>query len=189
MELGDGVEAVFAHRADRCGAADSTRPEPFAPPGWTWQAAGMGRPLQLCVFACLFAAVGCVINPVPTPGPGEVLTRTLWLSVDPYMRGRLWDRASYAAPVQMVCGVGSSTDTALGAFEAVRAGHPQSDVILTSLQSNSNCPSPIRQGGEHERKTNKNKIKTSDIDKFLGAKFRKFPSIFVFHGFTLYSFC
>lgn len=40
-------------------------------------------------------------GPVPTPGPGEVLTRTLWLSVDPYMRGRLWDRASYAAPVQI----------------------------------------------------------------------------------------
>lgn len=38
----------------------------------------------------------------------------------------------YAAPVQMVCGVGSSSDTALGAFEAVRAGHPQSDVILTT---------------------------------------------------------
>jgi hypothetical protein len=40
-----------------------------------------------------------VEEPMPTPGPGEVLTRTLFLSIDPYMRGRLSDRASYAAPV------------------------------------------------------------------------------------------
>jgi NADPH-dependent curcumin reductase len=37
---------------------------------------------------------------VPTPGPGEVLTRTIFLSIDPYMRGRLSDRASYAPSVQ-----------------------------------------------------------------------------------------
>ncbi len=36
---------------------------------------------------------------VPTPGPGEVLLRTIWLSLDPYMRGRMSDAASYAAPV------------------------------------------------------------------------------------------
>jgi NADPH-dependent curcumin reductase CurA len=38
---------------------------------------------------------------IPEPGPGEVLTRTIWLSIDPYMRGRLSDRKSYAAPVQI----------------------------------------------------------------------------------------
>jgi NADPH-dependent curcumin reductase CurA len=36
---------------------------------------------------------------LPQPGHGEVLTRTIWLSLDPYMRGRLSDRKSYAAPV------------------------------------------------------------------------------------------
>jgi NADPH-dependent curcumin reductase CurA len=36
---------------------------------------------------------------VPTPGPGEVLLRTIWLSLDPYMRGRMSDGPSYAAPV------------------------------------------------------------------------------------------
>jgi NADPH-dependent curcumin reductase len=40
-----------------------------------------------------------VETPLPAPSPGEVLTRTIWLSIDPYMRGRLYDRASYAAPV------------------------------------------------------------------------------------------
>jgi NADPH-dependent curcumin reductase CurA len=38
---------------------------------------------------------------IPPPGPGEVLTRTIWLSIDPYMRGRLSDRKSYAPPVQI----------------------------------------------------------------------------------------
>ncbi len=38
---------------------------------------------------------------VPEPQPGEVVTRTLWLSIDPYMRGRLSDRKSYAPPVQI----------------------------------------------------------------------------------------
>jgi NADPH-dependent curcumin reductase CurA len=36
---------------------------------------------------------------VPTPGAGEVLLRTLFLSLDPYMRGRMSDAKSYAAPV------------------------------------------------------------------------------------------
>jgi NADPH-dependent curcumin reductase CurA len=33
------------------------------------------------------------------PGPGEVLVRVLYLSLDPYMRGRMRDAASYAPPV------------------------------------------------------------------------------------------
>src|SRR4051812_42490461 len=36
---------------------------------------------------------------VPAPGPGEVLLRTIWLSLDPYMRGRMSDGPSYAQPV------------------------------------------------------------------------------------------
>src|SRR3954453_3836472 len=35
----------------------------------------------------------------PTPGDGQVLLRTIWLSLDPYMRGRMSDGPSYAAPV------------------------------------------------------------------------------------------
>ena len=36
---------------------------------------------------------------VPAPGPGEVLLRTIWLSLDPYMRGRMSEGPSYAQPV------------------------------------------------------------------------------------------
>ncbi|HET7757714.1 MAG TPA: NADP-dependent oxidoreductase [Steroidobacteraceae bacterium] len=38
-------------------------------------------------------------GPVPTPGAGEVLLRTRYLSLDPYMRGRMSDAPSYAPPV------------------------------------------------------------------------------------------
>jgi len=39
--------------------------------------------------------------PVPTPGPGQVLVRHQFLSLDPYMRGRLSDAKSYAAPQEI----------------------------------------------------------------------------------------
>nr|WP_315431707.1 NADP-dependent oxidoreductase [uncultured Albidiferax sp.] len=38
---------------------------------------------------------------VPTPAAGQVLLRTLYLSLDPYMRGRMNDAASYAPPVAL----------------------------------------------------------------------------------------
>jgi NADPH-dependent curcumin reductase len=37
--------------------------------------------------------------PVPQLRAGELLLRTLWLSLDPYMRGRMSDAPSYAPPV------------------------------------------------------------------------------------------
>ncbi len=37
--------------------------------------------------------------PVPEPGEGQVLLRTLYLSLDPYMRGRMSEGPSYAEPV------------------------------------------------------------------------------------------
>lgn len=39
-----------------------------------------------------------VTEPIPTPDDGEVLLRTRYLSLDPYMRGRMSDAPSYAAP-------------------------------------------------------------------------------------------
>jgi NADPH-dependent curcumin reductase CurA len=37
--------------------------------------------------------------PLPSPQPGEVLVRTVYLSVDPYMRGRITGVRTYADPV------------------------------------------------------------------------------------------
>ena len=39
--------------------------------------------------------------PAPTPGDGQILVRSIYLSVDPYMRGRMNDVKSYAPPVQI----------------------------------------------------------------------------------------
>jgi NADPH-dependent curcumin reductase CurA len=38
---------------------------------------------------------------IPSPANGQVLLRTRYLSVDPYMRGRMNDRRSYVAPFQL----------------------------------------------------------------------------------------
>ncbi|HYD49716.1 MAG TPA: NADP-dependent oxidoreductase [Terriglobales bacterium] len=35
---------------------------------------------------------------MPRPGRGQFLVRNLWMSVDPYMRGRMMDRKSYVPP-------------------------------------------------------------------------------------------
>src|SRR3954447_20013500 len=39
--------------------------------------------------------------PVPQPADGQVLLRTLYLSLDPYMRGRMNEGPSYAPPVSI----------------------------------------------------------------------------------------
>jgi NADPH-dependent curcumin reductase CurA len=38
---------------------------------------------------------------LPDPAPGQALVRNLWMSVDPYMRGRMYDRPSYVPPFQI----------------------------------------------------------------------------------------
>lgn len=38
-------------------------------------------------------------TPIPEPKAGEILLRTIYLSLDPYMRGRMNDTESYAPPV------------------------------------------------------------------------------------------
>ena len=38
---------------------------------------------------------------LPDPGPGEVQVRNTWMTVDPYMRGRMNDAPSYVPPFQL----------------------------------------------------------------------------------------
>src|SRR5499426_3650523 len=40
-------------------------------------------------------------TPIPTPSEGQILLRVQYLSLDPYMRGRMDDRKSYATPVSL----------------------------------------------------------------------------------------
>ena len=39
--------------------------------------------------------------PVPEIGDGELLVQNIYMSVDPYMRGRMYDRKSYVPPFQL----------------------------------------------------------------------------------------
>ena len=42
-----------------------------------------------------------VESPIPEPGPGELLCRTLYLSLDPYMRGRMNEHRTYAPSAEL----------------------------------------------------------------------------------------
>jgi NADPH-dependent curcumin reductase CurA len=56
---------------------------------------------------------------VPEPGEGEIVVRNTWMSVDPYMRGRMDDRETYIAPFQL----GAALDgAAVGEVVASRSG-------------------------------------------------------------------
>jgi NADPH-dependent curcumin reductase CurA len=46
---------------------------------------------------------------VPEPGPGQLLLRTLYLSLDPYMRGRMSAGPSYAPPTDIGAVMGGAT--------------------------------------------------------------------------------
>jgi NADPH-dependent curcumin reductase CurA len=67
--------------------------------------------------------------PVPTPGAGELLLRTLWLSLDPYMRGRMSDAPSYAKPVAI--GQVMEGRTVAEVVASHRDGYAAGDVVLS----------------------------------------------------------
>ena len=68
---------------------------------------------------------------VPAPGEGEVLVRNLFLSVDPYMRGRMNDVKSYVPPYQL----GEAMEGgAVGEVVASNAdSHAVGDLVLHGL--------------------------------------------------------
>jgi NADPH-dependent curcumin reductase CurA len=67
---------------------------------------------------------------VPSIGSGEVLLRTLWLSLDPYMRGRMSEGPSYAAPVAVG---GIMTGGTVARVEAsTRADFTVGDLVLST---------------------------------------------------------
>jgi len=70
-----------------------------------------------------------VETPIPAAGDGQVLVKSLYLSLDPYMRGRMNDTRSYAAKVE----IGQvMTGEAVG--EVVQSKNPQfkaGDVVLS----------------------------------------------------------
>jgi len=69
--------------------------------------------------------------PLPEPAAGEVLVKNEWLSLDPYMRGRMSDAKSYVPPAQLDCVMVGQT-----VGEVIDSRDPTIDVgdkVLTQL--------------------------------------------------------
>ena len=78
-------------------------------------------------------------GPVPEPGPGEALVRVHWLSLDPYMRGRMDAGRSYAKPVE----VGATMEGgAVGEVIASRCDVPEGAVVLGQLGWTTHATAP-----------------------------------------------
>ncbi len=69
---------------------------------------------------------------IPTPNEGEMLLRTIYLSLDPYMRGRMSDAKSYADPVEV---------------GAVMVGSTVSIIMKSNLKGFSEGDYVVSQGG------------------------------------------
>lgn len=65
---------------------------------------------------------------IPVPGPGEVVTRTIWLSIDPYMRGRLREEQTYAVAIQI--GEVMTGETVGEVIASNHAGYVAGDIVV-----------------------------------------------------------
>ncbi len=78
-------------------------------------------------------------KPVPAAPAGGLLLRTLYLSLDPYMRGRMDDRKSYAKPVEL-----GQPMTGEGVAEVTVSehdGYKTGDIVLAPTGWSSHLPS------------------------------------------------
>ncbi|QFS47848.1 NADP-dependent oxidoreductase [Nostoc sphaeroides] len=72
-----------------------------------------------------------VETPTPEPGEGEILSRTIYLSLDPYMRGRISEGESYAASVELGSVIVGGTVS-----QVIKSNHPQFQVGDFVLSNN-----------------------------------------------------
>ncbi|MBK5217430.1 MAG: NADP-dependent oxidoreductase [Propionibacteriales bacterium] len=108
---------------------------------------------------------------VPAPAEGEVLLRTIYLSLDPYMRGRMSAAKSYAAPVEIGDVMEGGTVS-----EVVESRHPDlmaGDFVLSHCGWQSYAVVP---GGRHLRKLDPGSAPISTAVGVLGMP-----------GFTAYA--
>jgi hypothetical protein len=70
-----------------------------------------------------------VQTPAPEPKDGEVLLKTLYLSLDPYMRGRMNDGPSYAAPAEV--GKPMVGGTVSQIVSSRKAGFAEGDIVAS----------------------------------------------------------
>lgn len=72
-----------------------------------------------------------VSTDIPTPGPGQIVVRNTFVSVDPYMRGRMNDVASYVPPYALDAPLDGGAVGAVVASEA--DDFTPGDTVLHSL--------------------------------------------------------
>src|SRR5271154_3154487 len=65
---------------------------------------------------------------IPTPTAGQVLLGVQYLSLDPYMRGRMDDRKSYAKPVQL--GEVMTGEAVARVTASKHPGYSEGDIVL-----------------------------------------------------------
>jgi NADPH-dependent curcumin reductase len=69
-------------------------------------------------------------TPVPEPGAGEVLLRSRYLSLDPYMRGRMNDARSYVPPVAVGAPMAGQTVSVVEVSNA--SGFERGDLVVAN---------------------------------------------------------
>src|ERR1700687_2777225 len=65
---------------------------------------------------------------IPTPGAGQVLLRVQYLSLDPYMRGRMDERKSYATPVPL--GGVMTGESVAKVIASEHPGYSEGDIVV-----------------------------------------------------------
>jgi NADPH-dependent curcumin reductase CurA len=111
--------------------------------------------------------------PIPTAGPGEVLVEVLWLSLDPYMRGRMDDTKSYSAPVPIG---GTMEGGAVGrVIESHAPGFAVGDIVSTRFGW---CSHGVARGADLTRID----PAIAPISTALGVL--GMPGLTAWHGFT-----
>src|SRR6185295_723017 len=68
------------------------------------------------------------LTQAPTPAPGQLLLRTQYLSLDPYMRWRMDDAKSYAAATAI--GEVMPGESIAEVAESRHPGHAKGDIVL-----------------------------------------------------------
>jgi len=77
---------------------------------------------------------------IPSPDAGEVVTRTIWLSIDPYMRGRLREQQTYAQPINP--GEVMTGETVGEVVASAHADFVTGDVVVGARGWQTHCVAP-----------------------------------------------
>jgi NADPH-dependent curcumin reductase CurA len=84
-----------------------------------------------------------VEDAIPTAADGQVVTRTLWLSIDPYMRGRLREEQTYAVAIQI--GEVMTGETVGEVVASADPGFAVGDIVVGARGWQSHSVTPAKQ--------------------------------------------